>query len=258
MHLIDTHTHLYLEQFDSDRDDMLQRAFSAGIHQLFLPNIDKDSLQPMLELCRNYPSNCFPMIGLHPTSVGEDVNEQLKVLEKALTHTKFYAIGEIGIDLYWDKTFIDAQISAFRTQLDWAKNMNLPVVIHTREAFPLILDLVEEAQDGSLTGVFHCFTGSESDAERIMDMNFMMGIGGVVTYKKSHLPEVLQHVPLDFMVLETDSPYLPPVPYRGKRNESSYMTETALKLAEIKGVSMEEIAQVTTRNAQKLFKISSL
>jgi len=258
MHLIDTHTHLYLEQFDSDRDDMLQRAFSAGIHQLFLPNIDKDSLQPMLELCRNYPSNCFPMIGLHPTSVGEDVNEQLKVLEKALTHTKFYAIGEIGIDLYWDKTFIDAQISAFRTQLDWAKHLNLPVVIHTREAFPLILDLVKEAQDGSLTGVFHCFTGSESDAERIMDMNFMMGIGGVVTYKKSHLPEVLQHVPLDFMVLETDSPYLPPVPHRGKRNESSYMTETALKLAEIKGVSMEEIAMMTTRNAQKLFKISSL
>jgi len=237
---------------------MLQRAFSAGIHQLFLPNIDKDSLQPMLELCRNYPSNCFPMIGLHPTSVGEDVNEQLKVLEKALTHTKFYAIGEIGIDLYWDKTFIDAQISAFRTQLDWAKHLNLPVVIHTREAFPLILDLVKEAQDGSLTGVFHCFTGSESDAERIMDMNFMMGIGGVVTYKKSHLPEVLQHVPLDFMVLETDSPYLPPVPHRGKRNESSYMTETALKLAEIKGVSMEEIAMMTTRNAQKLFKISSL
>lgn len=198
------------------------------------------------------------MIGLHPTSVGEDVNEQLKVLEKALTNTKFYAIGEIGIDLYWDKTFIDAQISAFRTQLDWAKHLNLPVVIHTREAFPLILDLVEEVQDGSLTGVFHCFTGSESDAERIMDMNFMMGIGGVVTYKKSHLPEVLQHVPLDFMVLETDSPYLPPVPHRGKRNESSYMTETALKLAEIKGVSMEEIAMMTTRNAQKLFKISSL
>ncbi|KAF0131173.1 MAG: TatD DNase family protein [Bacteroidetes bacterium] len=198
------------------------------------------------------------MIGLHPTSVGEDVNEQLKVLEKALTNTKFYAIGEIGIDLYWDKTFIDAQISAFRTQLDWAKHLNLPVVIHTREAFPLILDLVKEAQDGSLTGVFHCFTGSESDAERIMDMNFMMGIGGVVTYKKSYLPEVLQHVPLDFMVLETDSPYLPPVPHRGKRNESSYMTETALKLAEIKGVSMEEIAMMTTRNAQKLFKISSL
>ncbi len=258
MHLIDTHTHLYLEHFDSDRDDMLQRAFSAGIHQLFLPNIDMDSLQPMLELCRNFPSNCFPMIGLHPTSVGENVNEQLRFLEEAMAHSKFYAIGEIGIDLYWDKTFIDAQITAFRTQLDWAKKLNLPVVIHTRDAFPLILDLVEEAQDGNLTGVFHCFTGDETDAKRIMDMNFMIGIGGVITYKKSHLPEVLQHVPLDFMVLETDSPYLPPVPYRGKRNESSYMIETALKLAEIKGVSMEEIAMMTTRNAQKLFKISTL
>lgn len=258
MHLIDTHTHLYLEQFDEDRHLMLQRAFDAGVRHLLLPNIDTESLSPLLSLCHQYPDNCLPMIGLHPTSVKEDVLLQLNALENQLSDTKFYGIGEIGIDLYWDKSFLNEQLTAFKTQLGWAKNAHLPVAIHTREAFPLILDLVEEMQDGNLTGVFHCFTAGIEEAERIINLNFMMGIGGVLTYKKSHLPQVLQQISMEYLVLETDSPYLPPVPFRGKRNESSYLIETAIKLAEVKGMSLAEIAEITTRNAVKLFKINTL
>lgn len=258
MHFIDTHTHLYLEQFDNDRDQMIKRAFDAGVKHLLLPNIDIDSLEPMLALCSQFPGRCFPMAGLHPTSVKEDVLMQLDVLERQLSENYFCAIGEIGIDLYWDKTFVNEQLMAFKTQLEWAKTAGLPVAIHTREAFPMILDLVEEAQDGRLSGVFHCFTAGIEEANRIMQLNFMMGIGGVLTYKKSHLPAVVQQIPMDYIVLETDSPYLPPVPYRGKRNESSYLVETAVKMAEVKGISLSEIAEITTRNAINLFKINTL
>ncbi|MCC7318351.1 MAG: TatD family hydrolase [Bacteroidales bacterium] len=258
MQWIDTHTHLYLDQFDADRDDMLQRAFSAGITKLLLPNIDAESIAPLLKLCKQYPEHCFPMMGLHPTSVDENVQTQLNLLEQELLRGNYIGIGEIGIDLYWDKTFLEEQIHAFRTQLNWAKEHALPVAIHTREAFPLILDLVEEAQDGRLKGVFHCFTGNAAEAERIMKLGFYMGIGGVLTYKKSHLPEIVQNIPLDFLLLETDSPYLPPVPYRGKRNESSYLTETALKLAAIKQIPLNELAEITTKNAHKLFNIHIL
>lgn len=258
MQWIDTHTHLYLDHFDDDRDAMLQRAFSAGVTKLLLPNIDVDTVAPMMQLCEQYPENCFPMIGLHPTSVNEGMLLQLERLYQELLSGNYIGIGEIGIDLYWDKSFMEEQIHAFRTQLSWAKEHALPVAIHTREAFPLILDLVEEAQDGRLKGVFHCFTGNKTDAERIMKLGFYMGIGGVLTYKKSLLPEVIQQIPLEFLLLETDSPYLPPVPYRGKRNESSFLPETALKLAAVKQVSLSEIAEVTTYNAYKLFNINIL
>lgn len=258
MQWIDTHTHLYLDQFDADRDAMLQRAFSVGVTKLLLPNIDSDSIAPMLQLCEQYPKNCFPMIGLHPTSVDKDVQTQLNLLEQELLKGTYIGIGEIGIDLYWDKSFLEEQIHAFRIQLNWAKQHALPVAIHTREAFPLILDLVEEAQDGRLKGVFHCFTGNTTEAERIVKMGFYLGIGGVLTYKKSMLPEVIQNIPLDFLLLETDSPYLPPVPYRGKRNESSYLTETALQLAAIKQIPLSELATITTNNALKLFNINIL
>lgn len=258
MQWIDTHTHLYLDQFDADRDAMLQRAFSVGVTKLLLPNIDADSIAPMLQLCEQYPKNCFPMIGLHPTSVDKDVQTQLNLLEQELLKGTYIGIGEIGIDLYWDKSFLEEQIHAFRIQLNWAKQHALPVAIHTREAFPLILDLVEEAQDGRLKGVFHCFTGNTTEAERIVKMGFYLGIGGVLTYKKSMLPEVIQNIPLDFLLLETDSPYLPPVPYRGKRNESSYLTETALQLAAIKKIPLSELAAITTNNALKLFNINIL
>ncbi len=258
MQWIDTHTHLYLDQFDADRDAMLQRAFSVGVTKLLLPNIDADSIAPMLQLCEQYPKNCFPMIGLHPTSVDKDVQTQLNLLEQELLKGTYIGIGEIGIDLYWDKSFLEEQIHAFRIQLNWAKQHALPVAIHTRDAFPLILDLVEEAQDGRLKGVFHCFTGNTTEAERIVKMGFYLGIGGVLTYKKSMLPEVIQNIPLDFLLLETDSPYLPPVPYRGKRNESSYLTETALQLAAIKQIPLSELAAITTNNALKLFNINIL
>lgn len=258
MQWIDTHTHLYLEQFDHDRDAMLGRAFDAGIVKLLLPNIDRDSIDAMLALCDRYPDKCLPMMGLHPTSVKEDAELQLKAVEDQLSRRKYCAIGEIGIDLYWDKTYYDAQLKAFRLQLDWAKELDLPVAIHTREAFPLILQLVEEAQDGRLKGVFHCFSGNGEDARRIMDMGFFMGIGGIITYKKSTLPELIKQVPTDYLLLETDSPFLPPTPHRGKRNESSFLVETARCLAEIKSISMEELAQITTRNAMNLFKIKEI
>jgi TatD DNase family protein len=258
MQLIDTHAHLYLEQFDSDRNEMISRSISKGINIMLLPNIDKDSIGPMLEVCKSFPENCFPMIGLHPTSVKEDVDEQLNIIENQLIDGNYIAIGEIGIDLYWDVTFKEQQISAFKQQLRWAKQFKLPVAIHTREAFPLILDLLEAEYDDTLTGVFHCFNGSLSDAERIMKMGFMMGIGGVMTYKKSGLPEVVAEISLEFLVLETDAPFLPPVPFRGQRNESAYIYEIASKLAEVKNVTLEIIAQKTTENALKLFCLEVL
>lgn len=256
MKLIDTHTHLYLDSFDEDRDAMIQRAIEAGIDILLLPNIDQESIEPMMTLCEKYPNNCFPMIGLHPTSVAEDYKQQLQRMEDAIQKTRPIAIGEIGIDLYWDKSFREAQIDAFSIQLDWAKAHQLPVAIHTREAFPLMLDLVEAAQDGRLTGVFHCFTGTSTEAKRILDLGFYMGIGGVLTYKKSELPELVKNLPLTSLLLETDSPFLPPVPYRGKRNESAYLIEVVKKMATIRSESIEEIAWITSSNARKLFNIA--
>ncbi|HMM10995.1 MAG TPA: TatD family hydrolase [Bacteroidales bacterium] len=255
MKLIDTHAHLYLGEFDNDREAMMQRAMDAGVQCMLLPNIDTSSIAPMLEMCSRWPGHCYPMMGLHPTYVGDDYSLQLEHIGNELFGGGYVAVGEIGIDLYWDKTYFSQQEDAFIQQLGWAAQLGLPVAIHTREAFHVILDMVEKAQDGRLSGVFHCFTGSVEEAKRIMDLGFYFGIGGVLTYKKSDLPKVVQQISPDRIVLETDSPYLPPVPHRGKRNESAFLTETAHKLAEVYETTVEEIASSTTNNAIRLFKI---
>jgi TatD DNase family protein len=255
---IDTHTHLFSDQFNEDRDDVVKRAIDSGITKLLLPNIDVDSLQSMFDLHIQFPENCLPMVGLHPGSVDEKVEEQLSVIKNALyqNREKCVAVGEIGMDLYWDKTFVKEQEFAFRTQINWAKELALPIAIHAREAFDEIFSILDEENDERLTGVFHCFTGNNEQAERALSYGgFKLGIGGVVTYKKSELPNVLAKIDLKHIILETDSPYLPPVPHRGKRNESSYLLHVAEKLTEIYGVTLKEIADSTTENARELFKI---
>ncbi len=253
MILTDTHAHLYLEHFDADRHEAIRAAMAKGVEYFLLPNIDKDSIGPMLQLCRDFPENCFPMIGLHPTSVKSDYLEQLDIVRTWLKKEKFCAIGEMGIDLYWDKTFFREQQEAFRAQVDLALEYDLPIVIHSRESFNEISDLLEEVRKPGLRGVFHCFTGTLAQAEHITGMGFMLGIGGVLTYKNSGLSEVIENIPLEHLLLETDAPFLAPVPHRGKRNESQYIPVIAEKIAEIKKLSPEEVAETTTANARKLF-----
>jgi TatD DNase family protein len=251
---IDTHTHLYSEQFQDDRTAMIQRAIAAGVERLYMPNIDLESIDGMHELEKEFPENCFAMMGLHPCSVDSNWEEVLSTMKGLLDQRNYVAIGEIGIDLYWDKTFINEQKEAFRTQIQWAKAMKKPIVIHARDSFPEIYEVLDAENDERLTGIFHCFTGNEKDVQQINSYGgFSFGIGGVVTYKKSELPEVLPHISLDKLVLETDSPYLPPVPYRGKRNESAYVIHTAEKIAEILHIPLTELRDITTQNALKLF-----
>lgn len=258
MQFTDTHTHLFAEQFDEDREAVIKNAISKGVNKLLLPNIDIESIQPMLELCEKYPENCLPMMGLHPGSVDHEYLDKLRIVETELQKEgKYVAVGEIGLDYYWDKTYINEQKEAFRQQVVWAKLMKLPVVIHTRDSFDDAFEIISEEKDDNLKGVFHCFTGTLEDAEKIMALkDFYLGIGGVVTFKNSGVDKIVKDIPLEYLVLETDSPYLAPVPYRGKRNESAYILEIANKLAEIHGVSLEDIACITTANASKLFKIS--
>ena len=253
MELIDTHAHVYAEPFSPDREAMLERAVQSGIKAIYLPNIDVSSIEPMLELEQAHPEFCFAMMGLHPCSVGEDFREALAIIRQWLDRRSFCAIGEIGIDLYWDKSFRWQQEEAFMEQIHWAIEFNLPIVIHARESLDVILDLISPIQQPGLRGIFHCFTGSPEQARRILDLGFLMGIGGVVTYKKSGLHEVLKTVPLGSLVLETDAPYLSPVPFRGKRNESAYLPYIAAKLAEIYGTTTEEIGSQTSRTARELF-----
>lgn len=256
MQLIDTHTHLYSEQFDEDRGEMVQRALDAGVKKLFLPNIDSSSLQGMKELVEKYPAHCYPMIGLHPASVAENFEEELDLVAKEVKSGDYIAIGEIGMDLYWDKTFQKEQETAFRTQIKLAKENQLPIVIHCREAFDEVLQILDEENDQYLSGIFHCFTGNIEQAKHILSYgNFKLGIGGILTYKNAGLDKVLSQMNLEDLVLETDSPYLPPVPYRGKRNESAYMVKVAEKLAEIFGRNLKEIADITTSNALQIFSI---
>lgn len=251
---IDTHTHLYHKQFDTDRAEMVRRASDAGVHKLFLPNIDSTSVEAMHAMCDEYPELCFPMMGLHPCSVGENPTRDLAEVERLLGTGRYWAVGEIGIDLYWDKTWIKQQKDAFRQQVRWAKELALPVVIHCRDSFEETLAIVEEENDEDLTGVFHCFTGTEEDAHRIIDLGgFMLGIGGVITYPKSSLAETMAKVGAGRCVLETDSPYLAPVPFRGKRNESAYIPHIAETLAAAVGITVEEVARITTANAEQLF-----
>lgn len=255
MILTDTHAHLYLEQFDDDRHQMVERAVHHGVRYLFLPNIDKESIGPMMQLAREFPDHCFPMIGLHPTSVKEDYAEQLETVREWLLKEKFYAIGEMGIDLYWDKTFFMQQQDAFRHQAALALEFDLPLVIHARNSFDEIFTLLDEIYQPGLHGVFHCFTGDYDQAKHIMEMGFLLGIGGVLTYKNSLLADVIRQIPMENLLLETDAPFLAPVPYRGKRNESAYIPFIAQKIAEIKDVTVEEVARITTLNASRLFNI---
>lgn len=255
MMFIDTHTHLYLDKFDADRPEMIQRAVDAGVEQFFLPNIDSGSIASMLQLEKDYPERCFPMMGLHPCSVKDNYKAELATVERWLEDRSFCAVGEIGIDLYWDKTYYKEQVEAFRRQSEWAKSLGIPIVIHSREATDILIDLVAELQDGRLGGIFHCFGGSVEQARRIQDLGFYLGIGGVLTFKKSGLDKTIAEMGMERVVLETDAPYLAPVPYRGKRNESAYVVEVAKKLAAILEVELEEVARITTGNARRVFKM---
>lgn len=252
--LVDTHTHLYAEPFDKDRSEMMARAMGTGVTRFYLPNIDSNSIEPMLELEANYPGQCFAMMGLHPCYVKENYKEELALVEKWLGERPFVAVGEIGIDLYWDKTFFEQQKEAFRIQINWAKELDIPIVIHARDALDIIIDIVQEEKDERLNGIFHCFTGTVEQAQRIRDLDFMMGLGGVLTFKKSGLNKVAEAIPMDYFVLETDSPYLAPKPNRGKRNESAYILYVAQKLAEFKNIPLKEVMGKTTQNADKVFK----
>lgn len=257
MIFIDTHTHLFSPSFNEDRTDAVQRAINAGVDKLLLPNIDIESLSAMYDLCNQFPNNCFPMMGLHPGSVDENWERNLEVIKEHLFTRNNLAVGEIGMDLYWDKTFQDAQAQAFRQQISWAKELKLPIIIHAREAFEEIFDIVDELNDDNLRGIFHCFTGTLEQARKIQEYGgFMLGLGGVLTYKKSGLDEVVKDIPIDMIVLETDSPYLPPTPHRGKRNESAYLIHIAEKLAEIKQMKLTEVADLTTANARQMFNLN--
>ena len=252
--LIDTHAHIYSAEFAEDLDEMLTRARQAGISAVCMPNIDQNSIKPMLDIASQYDW-CYPMMGLHPCHIKEDYQDALRIVEKQLASQSFCAVGEIGIDLYWDKTYVDEQIKAFRFQISLAMEAGLPLVIHSRDSLDQTIQVVRALQDGTLKGVFHCFNGTVEQAQSIMELGFYMGIGGVLTYKNAGVDKVVEQLPLEFMVLETDAPYLSPVPYRGKRNECAYIATIAEKLAIIKGESMARIAEITTKNAQDLFSL---
>jgi TatD DNase family protein len=253
----DTHTHLYLEEFDHDREMAVRNAIDKGVNYFFLPNIDSGSISGMLALADTFPGFCFPMIGLHPTSVKGNYREELAIVEKELADQskRYFAVGEVGIDLYWSKEFESFQLSAFSFQLDSAVKHDLPVVIHTRNSFDVAIDVIEKKNNPAIRGIFHCFGGSLKQAEKAIELGFKLGIGGIITYKNSGLQKVVEVVGLENLVLETDSPFLPPVPYRGQRNESAYIPIIAQKISEIKDISIDEVADITTKNALTLFKL---
>jgi TatD DNase family protein len=255
MVLTDTHTHLYYETDEIKRASLLKRCIDNGVDRLFLPNVDASSLPLMFDLLNAYPDNCYPMLGLHPCSVKENWEHELAVIQPALHQHKIYAIGEIGIDLYWDKTFLAEQIQAFKLQIDWAKTLKLPIVIHCRDAFDEVYSVLLEERDENLRGIFHCFAGTLEQANKITDLGFYLGIGGVVTYKNAGLDKILPQIDLKHVVLETDSPYLTPVPYRGKPNESAYLIYVAQKVAELYQITIEAVARITTENSKKVFDI---
>ncbi|MBP4141353.1 TatD family hydrolase [Flavobacterium sp. P4023] len=255
MIITDTHTHLYSEEFDQDRDEMMQRALSAGVSRFFIPAIDSTCTESMYELEKNYPENVFLMMGLHPTYVKENYLKELLHVESELEKRKFYAIGEIGIDLFWDKTHLEEQKIAFRSQIRLAKKYKLPIVIHCREAFDEIFQILEDEKSEELFGIFHCFTGTHEQALKAISYNMKLGIGGVVTFKNGKIDQFLDQIDIKHIVLETDSPYLAPIPYRGKRNESSYITAVVEKLAQIYSLSANEIALQTTENSKAVFGI---
>jgi len=255
MILVDTHTHLYLEEFDGDRKEVVENAIQEGVEKIFLPNIDSSSIESLLKMVSDYPHHCYSMMGLHPTSVKENFRDELAIIEKELFAGNHIAVGEIGIDLYWDKTFLKEQIEALNVQLEWASRLNLPVVIHARDSFDEIFMELENKRHLNLKGVFHSFTGTLEQARKAIDLGFMIGINGIVTFKNAGLDKVVGELELENILLETDAPYLAPTPKRGKRNESKFLTYTAKKIADVFGVEIEEVAKITSENAIKLFGI---
>ncbi|TGE18333.1 TatD family hydrolase [Hymenobacter elongatus] len=255
MQLTDSHAHIYSEQFKTDRDEALRRAYEVGVTTIVMPNIDHTSIDRMLETEARFPQQCFAMMGLHPCSVGKDFERELYLVEEWLGKRPFAAVGECGLDFYWDKTFVAQQQEALRVQVALAKKYDLPVVLHTRDAFAETADIIEAAQDGTLRGVFHCFSGTKEEADRAIGLGFKLGIGGVATFKNGGADKFLPAVDLAHLLLETDCPYLAPVPHRGKRNEPSYLPLIAHRVAELLGKTPEEIAEATTRTAQDLFKL---
>ena len=255
MNFIDTHTHLYLKEFSNDIDEVIKRAEEAGVNKFFLPAIDSAETSAMFQLEKLFPDKCFAMAGLHPCSVKENYKEELAKVEELLGERKFAAIGETGLDFYWDKTFIKEQYESLSVQAGWALQYDIPLVLHTRNAMQETIDIIKTYRGRGLKGIFHCFGGTLQNAKDIIAQNFYLGIGGVVTYKNSGLAEIIKDIDLKYLVLETDAPYLTPVPYRGKRNESSYLTYIAQKIAEIKNIAVEEVAEITTRNAIEIFRL---
>ncbi|WP_104041258.1 TatD family hydrolase [Vibrio hyugaensis] len=253
--MIDTHAHIYASEFDNDRDEVVKRALEQGIDRILLPNIDLESIEPMLKTEAAYPEVCRSMMGLHPCYVDGNVEQTLEVIRGWFEKHNFIAVGEIGIDLYWDKTFHAEQEMAFVAQLNWAKEMDLPVVIHTRDSIEETLTLLRQEQDGSLRGVFHCFGGSVEEAQAINELGFHLGLGGVSTFKNGGMDKVIPHLDMNWMILETDCPYLAPVPHRGKRNEPAYTSLVAARVAELRNESVEVIDQTTTSNAETLFNL---
>ena len=257
MNFIDTHTHLFASEFDNDIDIVIKNALDNGISKMLLPNIDSTTTTKMLQLCDRHPNNCYPMIGLHPCSVKKDnLEKEISHVEQMLSQNKFIAVGEIGLDLYWDKSTLDLQKIAFESQIELAKKYKLPIAIHVRDSFDEAIEIVERLNDYNLSGVFHCFTGNLEEAQRIINLkNFYLGIGGVVTFKNGGINKIINQVSLDRIILETDSPYLSPTPFRGTRNESRYLLNIAHKMAELYNIDIEDIAKKTTKNAIDLFHL---
>ena len=255
MEFIDTHAHLYLNQFESDIEAVIQAARNNHVSKVLLPNIDSGSIDGLLRLKTKFPDYFEVMMGVHPCSIDNNYQKELKIAEAQFLGEAFVSVGEIGLDYYWDTKYKAEQIKAFRTQINWAKDLKLPIVVHCREAFADILDIIDEEQDGRLRGVLHCFTGNVDQAKQLIDNGFLLGVGGVITYRNSGLDKTITEIDLNHLILETDAPYLSPVPYRGKRNQSAYLMHIAEKLAEVKDCALTDLAMVTTANAKALFNL---
>ncbi len=251
---IETHAHIYLPEFEDDLDGVIKNAKTAGVERIYMPNIDSKTIESMLRVEDKYENYCIPMMGLHPCYVKNEYKKELDIIKSWLDRRAFCAIGEIGLDLYWDKTHLDEQIAAFETQINWAKELGLPIVIHCRESIDLTIEIIEKHQDGNLKGIFHCFSGTSEHAKKIIDLNFLLGIGGVATFKNGGLDKVIPSMDLEHIVLETDSPYLAPTPHRGKRNQPSYIPIIASKIAELKNCEVIKVSKTTTINAERVFQ----
>ncbi len=253
--LIDTHAHIYSNEFNHDLELVIRRAHDEGIKKILIPNVDKETIPQVINLKNKFPQTCYPMIGIHPTSINENYQQELNAVNEYLQKHKFIAIGEIGIDLYWDKTFIEEQKKAFAQQIQWAKQYNLPIAIHCRNAFNETMEVLLDNNNKDVKGVFHSFSGNIEQAQKVISLGFKIGVSGVVTFKNSGQDKVIAQIPLEHLLLETDAPYLTPAPFRGKRNESAYISIIAKKIAELKNITFEEVAEITTKNTLELFKL---